>query len=78
VEEGFLDAVAFGVGGFVFEEGAVGVSDDEFVVGDFDVVFLEAAAVGVAEDAEFVLDGDEFVESGDEEVAGAYGGVADF
>ena len=71
LEEGFLDAGAFSEAGVVFKGVAVGVGDDELVVGDFDVAGFQAG-----EDAELVLDGDEFVEGGDKEVARADGGVA--
>lgn len=78
VKQGLLHAAAFGRGGFVFKEGAGFIGDDEFVIGDFDVVFLQAPAGAVAKDAQFVLDGDEFIKGGDEKMAGADGGVADF
>ena len=55
----------------------VPVRDEKLVVLDADGVFLDAGAVAVAEDPQLALDGDDLVQRGDEEVAGADGGVAD-
>ena len=77
IEESFLDALALLIAGDVAHGIAVLVGYKEFIVLDVNaiVLFLDALAGAVNEDAEVVFGADDFVEGGYQEVAGTYSWV---
>ena len=78
VEQRRLHALAFRAARTIFEQVAVVIPHDQFVVFDGHEIFLQPLSVPIIQNPQIAFDGNQFVQRGDEEMAGADRRIADF